>query len=347
MKGVFLAAMLALAAIVALVPGSSPASAENDPGCKPNENANPKALYLCAKANDLVDVTLGDLIPTQSTLGYYEVYYKLGRYQYGKDAINKRFDDWCEANGQEKAASATPGARLDTPSSFQCTVAMGSETQATIDPMKTVVIGNGGRLYLVDGHHTFTSFIESPDGGPNMHVRVRVLANLHNMGPAEFWRTMDANHWVWLRDENNQPITTAQLPSKLGLVNFKNDLYRGLVYFTRDIAYQQNASNANYQEFYWGSWLRGHPNGFDLATYNLTNFASYLSAVNLSQHDVRPGAEPGHLPAVHRGKPGSHQLQQQRVRQAGEDVLRRQAGQGRLRLQVPRHTDLLSSVPQG
>lgn len=246
----------------------------------PDRHANPIATYLHAKAGDLIDVTIGELHPTQAVLGYLEVFYKLGRYEYGKDTLNKRFSDWCEANGQKDVASADPSARLDDPASFNCVIPLGQETDATVDPMKTVVIGRGGRLYLVDGHHTFTSFLTTPDGGPNLHVRVRVLANLSTVGPDEFWREMEAGGWVWLRDENNQPITADQLPESLGLGNFRNDDYRGLVYFTRDIAYTQNAENANYQEFHWGAWLRDpQRSGFDLGAFDLTNIDGYLAAV--------------------------------------------------------------------
>jgi len=244
----------------------------------PNPHASATALYLHAQAGDLLDVRIGDLLPTQAVLGYDEVFYKLGRYQAGKDAINKRFDDWCEASGLEKTATADANSRLDEASSFTCTVTMGNETPATIDPMKTAVIGHGGRIYLVDGHHTFTSFMETSDGGPNTHVRVRILGNLSQMGPEAFWQAMEENGWVWLRDDNDQPITVDQLPTSLGLGNFRNDEFRGLIYFTRDIAYKQNAQNANYQEFHWGTWLRNNPD-FNLADYDLTDATEYLRAV--------------------------------------------------------------------
>lgn len=48
-------------------------------------------VYLCAKPGDIVDVRIGDVHPTQPSLGYDEVYYKLGRYTLGKDTINKKF----------------------------------------------------------------------------------------------------------------------------------------------------------------------------------------------------------------------------------------------------------------
>ena len=76
--------------------------------------------YLCAKEGDLLDVRIGDVHATQPSLGYDEVYYKLGRYTLGKDTINKKFDDWCEANGQIQAATATAASTLKDPSSFTC-----------------------------------------------------------------------------------------------------------------------------------------------------------------------------------------------------------------------------------
>jgi hypothetical protein len=278
----------AAAAIVLAAIFGSPASliaGEEEHGCSAGPGSARTAGYRCAKAGDLLEVVLADLHPTQAVLGFDEVYYKLGRYQAGKDTINKRFDDWCEANGQEKAKSAGPSARLDDPKSFECTVPVGKETPATVDPMKTLVIGGGGRPYLVDGHHTFTSFLESPDGGPGVRVRARVLANLSNLTPAAFWRAMRSSGWVWLRDENDEPISVDQLPHRLGLSRFHNDDFRALVYFTRDVSYTQNSRNANYQEFQWGSWLRRE--GFDPSAYgDLTVNEDYLAAVEAAATQV-------------------------------------------------------------
>lgn len=163
-----------------------------------------------ARPGDLLNVALNELHPTQTVLGYDEVYYKLGRYLSGNDvkngSFNKRFDDWCEANGQEKAKSADANSRLDDSTSFSCTVELGSETEATTGVMKTAVVGPKGQLYLTDGHHTFTSFWESEDGGPDTHVRVRITANYSHLDKETFWKTMKANNGVWLFDENNQPI---------------------------------------------------------------------------------------------------------------------------------------------
>ena len=98
---------------------------------------------FCAAPDTLLDVRIGDVHPTQPSLGYDEVYYKLGRYStaLSKDAVNKKFDDWCEADGRVEAATVSPGARLDRPSSFTCELPRGAETAESTAPMKTVVIG--------------------------------------------------------------------------------------------------------------------------------------------------------------------------------------------------------------
>ncbi|WP_128818111.1 ParB/Srx family N-terminal domain-containing protein [Streptomyces sp. S063] len=235
---------------------------------------------LCAQPGDLIDVTLGELRPTQAVLGFDQVFYKLGRYGGDRDEAagdaNKRFDDWCETNGQGEAASAGPGARLDDPASFSCTVPVGRETAETVAPMKTAVIGPGGKPYLTDGHHTLTSFLEGPDGSPRMRIRLRVTDNFSALSPAAFWQRMTAEKKVWLRDENNRPLGVEQLPDRLGITHFRDDPYRSLVYFTRNIGYEVPDGATEFLEFSWGAWLRGE---HDTGAYDLTAPGPYLDLV--------------------------------------------------------------------
>lgn len=232
-----------------------------------------------AKAGSLIQVTLSEFKPTQPSLGYDEVYYKLGRYSdLGKDKMNKRFADWCEANGQLDVAATPAGATLKDSGTFQCQLAVGAETGESKGVMKTAVIGPKGVPYLTDGHHTFTSFMETPDGGAGVKVRVLVQANLSDLSESEFWAEMQKRQYTWLRDTNDQPITAQQLPSSLGLKNFANDNYRAVLYFARDIGYEQRPENATFLEFYWGKWLRVHPS-IRFADYNLNDFDSYLALV--------------------------------------------------------------------
>lgn len=242
----------------------------------PIASATPTDDYLAAQRGDFIDVRIGDLWPTQPSLGYDEVLYKLGRYTLGKDATNKKFADWCEASGLLDVATVGPGARLDQPESFSCAVAPGHETKESADLAKSVVVGPGGRLYLTDGHHTLTAFAETPDGGLNLHVRLRVLGNLSGLSESAFWNRMVQNRWTWLRDPSGATVAPSRLPSSVGLANFADDKYRALLYFARDIGYAQGT--LPFQEFYWGAWLRDSK-PIDLSDWNQADFDSYLATV--------------------------------------------------------------------
>lgn len=273
-------ATAAVAVLLAASVAATTAGAGTHPAfCGHDERSTPDAQYLCAQPGDLLDVRIGDVHPTQPSLGYDEVYYKLGRYTLGKDAVNKKFDDWCEADGRIAAATVQPNARLDDPSSFTCQLPVGGETASSIAAMKTVVIGPGGEPFLTDGHHTLTAFAETPDGGLDLHVRLRVLANFSSLTRQDFWAAMKDHKWVWLRDPAGNPTTVNRLPTSVGLANFENDTYRALLYFGRDIGYHQN--DLPFQEFYWGSWLH---DGLSNLTWDAGNLASYLSAVDASTH---------------------------------------------------------------
>lgn len=243
-----------------------------DPSCSPTSTT-----ALCSAPDTLLDVRIGDVHPTQPSLGHDEVYYKLGRYTpaLSKDAVNKEFDDWCEANGQEEAATVPGGATITDPSTFTCAVPVGSETAKTIEPMKTVVIGPGGTLYLTDGHHTLTSFAE--ESGLDVHVRLRVLGNLSGLDQSAFWQTMQDNGWVWLRDVTGKSITPSQLPTNVGLAQFEDDRARSIMYFARDIGYSADGA-VPFQEFYWGSWLRGRED-IDLAGWDQDDWDASLALV--------------------------------------------------------------------
>lgn len=277
MIGVALAGVVGTGIAAAPVALAAPGAPGTRPDfCRHDNRNTPFAQYLCARTGDLFDVRIGDVHPTQPSLGFDEVYYKLGRYTLGKDAVNKKFDDWCEADGRVGAATVNAGARLDDPSSFTCRLPVGGETADSIAAMKTVVIGPGGEPFLTDGHHTLTSFYETPDGGANLHVRLRVLADFSTLTRQDFWSEMEQNKWVYLRDPDGGPVTVDKLPTSVGLANFMDDKYRSLLYFGRDIGYSQNS--LPFQEFYWGSWVRGsHP--VDLSTWDSNDLAGYLATV--------------------------------------------------------------------
>ena len=236
--------------------------------------------YCAAVVGDLLDVTLTDLRPTQPALGYDEVYYRLGRYSLGEGAADQLLDQWCVTNGQKGLASANPGATVDNPASFTCALAVGSETDESKVPMKTAVIGPGGQPYLTDGHHTLTSFWEASGGGPDTRVRLRITANLKDATQEAFWSEMQAQGWTWLSDADGKPITPEQLPASLGLKQFANDQYRGVLFFVRDIGYSQDDNSPAFQEFYWGQWLRDETEpGLRPENFVLTDLTSYQGLI--------------------------------------------------------------------
>lgn len=273
------------AGLVASPAAAAPGAPAQRPSlCRHDAGHADRNSYLCAEAGDIVDVRIGDLHATQPSLGRDEVYYKLGRYTLGKDVINKKFDDWCEASGLVEASWAAPDARLDDPTSFGCKLQPGQETAASRSLMKTVVIGPQGSLWLTDGHHTLTAFFETPDGGPDTHVRLLVAGNLSRLPTSRFRAAMIANKWVWLQDSNGRSIRFNDLPGGVGLGNFADDKYRSLLYFARDIGYASD-TGIPFAEFWWGTWLRtAHP---ELTTWDSTTLTGYLAAVRaVSQAQV-------------------------------------------------------------
>lgn len=238
--------------------------------CAPLPAPTPVSTYLSAKAGDIILVKLADLRPTQPAIGRDQIYYKLGRY--AADPA-KRFDDVCEANGQNKTKTSDANSRIDTLASFTCTKVVGDKPA----DMKTLVVGPYGEPYLTDGHHTFTSLWEAVSGGSQTQVYVRVQDNLSTLNRATFFRTLRDRKLIWSKDGDNRASYPADLPRALGLNNgLGNDPYRALVYFTRDIGYQQLTDATEFTEFYWGDWLR---KTVDLGKYDLNSVDSYLSAV--------------------------------------------------------------------
>jgi len=283
-----------------IVNGSGTILAQVTQGSVPRATGKPlaePALSLTARQQERMALTAGtaarpvflqvaldELLPTQPAVGYDQIYYKLGRYG-AEDLIMaktnkpKKFAELCEANGQDDVVTKTAnvaGATLtNPPAAFACKSAVGTKP----GDMKTVIIGPQGKLYLTDGHHTFSAFWDA-DGGVNhqLKVWVRVTDNLSKLNEADFWKQMKANKKVWLKDGASHAIVTGQLPQQIGLASLGNDPYRALVYFTRDAGYIVPDSSTEYLEFYWADWLRGKP-VLDLATYDLRNTSSYAAAI--------------------------------------------------------------------
>ena len=233
--------------------------------------ANAETLY----AGKVTQVTLHDLIPTQPSIGYDQVYYKLGRYKLDS---KKKFDEICEANGQKGLAHFDTNSTSNDATSYQCDEPVGSR----LKDMKTIVIAPNGHYYLTDGHHTFNAFWHMQGGGEQFKINVVVAKDYRNLtNMSQFWSAMVADGNTWLQNSKGNTISYKALPTSLGMEHFENDKYRSLMYFSRDIAWDKPAAPVPFLEFYWSRELR---KDIDLDKYDLTTKEGYRQAVSDVSH---------------------------------------------------------------
>jgi hypothetical protein len=125
--------------------------------------------------------------------------------------------------GFAEVGTKTTGWNLVSSSSLQSTL---------LTDIEPVVIGPDGKLYLLDGHHTFTALIDSTYGASNPTVYVNIVANFSNLTTSEFWTQMQsANLLLPLNEGVPQTVnvnTGAPIPTSL--TGLTNDPYRGLEY---------------------------------------------------------------------------------------------------------------------
>ncbi|MDN2483703.1 ParB/Srx family N-terminal domain-containing protein [Vibrio agarivorans] len=231
----------------------------------------PNALANDIAQGDVIEVELNQVIPTQPSVGYDQVYYKLGRFEHDK---KKLFDEICEANGQRGLSSfdkETSNAHDST--TFECKEAVGERKK----DMKTIVIAPNGDYYLTDGHHTFNVFWTMPEGGEDFPVHVVVDKDYRNLDSMDsFWDAMIADGNTWLFDSEGKAIVPNALPQSLGLENFQNDNYRSLMYFSRDVGWNKPKQPVPFLEFYWSKEVRQE---IDLNDYDLASKQGYTKAI--------------------------------------------------------------------
>jgi hypothetical protein len=116
-----------------------------------------------------------------------------------------------------------------------------------------VIIGNGGKCYLIDHHHlTISLWLAKGD----MEVPVLVTRNWSVIKGDHFWKAMAANHCVYPFDALGAgPSNPGTL--KQHVKDLDNDLYRSLSWVVREAyGYVKDVDNAIFAEFKWGSFFR-------------------------------------------------------------------------------------------
>lgn len=104
--------------------------------------------------------------------------------------------------------------------------------------------------YVVDHHHRARA-IEIT--GLRQTVYVKVLTNCSDRTQEQFWQVMKDRAWVYLYDQEGNPIQPENIPSHLA--DLADDKYRSLAWAVRmEGGYQK--SSVPFQEFLWGNYFR-------------------------------------------------------------------------------------------
>lgn len=217
---------------------------------------------------NIVWVELNQIHPTQSQVGYREIYYKINRYRQDRE---KRFDDFCDEMGAKGVAHYNQRSTLADLKSFQCQTDYGHYP----DAVNTAVVAPNSKIYLTDGHHALTSFHEV-NPADSVKVMVRIVADYSQLESMDkFWQQMQQQQWVWLHSSNGD-IDPQQLPAQLSLAAFNDDPYRSLIYFEKDIGFKKPTQARPFLEFYWEQWLAQQ---IDLSHYDLNDPQSYRQLI--------------------------------------------------------------------
>ena len=116
-----------------------------------------------------------------------------------------------------------------------------------------IIIGNGGRYYLIDHHHlTISLWLAKGE----MEIPVEVTRNWSSIEGDRFWKAMAANNWVYPFDALGAgPMNPTSL--KQHVKDLDNDIYRSLSWLVRQgYGYVKDPNNAIFAEFKWGSFFR-------------------------------------------------------------------------------------------
>jgi len=116
-----------------------------------------------------------------------------------------------------------------------------------------VIIGNGGKCYLIDHHHlTISLWLAKGD----MDIPVMVTRNWNFIEGDRFWKAMASAHWVYPFDAMGAgPSNPGTL--KQHVKDLDNDIYRSLSWVVREqYGYVKDPNNAIFAEFKWGSFFR-------------------------------------------------------------------------------------------
>lgn len=117
------------------------------------------------------------------------------------------------------------------------------------DKTGRMIVGPGGKLYLIDGHHLARALHDLS----HKEMYVIVEHDWSHMSPKQFWKEMEKNDYCYLYDEKGEKQSYKKLPKSIG--KLRDDPYRSLAWFVRKAGAFKNLGTP-FQEFVWAEIFR-------------------------------------------------------------------------------------------
>ena len=117
-----------------------------------------------------------------------------------------------------------------------------------------IIIGPGGIFYITDHHHLARALY---DVGASQ-TYCTIVDNLSDAKPDDFWKHLEENNEVYLKDQNGNPIPPRDLPASVK--DLSNNPFRSLAGAVRESCGfekgDKSSSGEDYLEFQWADYLR-------------------------------------------------------------------------------------------
>ena len=145
------------------------------------------------------------------------------------------------------------------------------------DKEEPVIIGPDGVFYITDHHHLARALYDLGES----HTYCIIVDNLSDERVDEFWKRMENNNEVYLKDQNGKVITPNELPTSIK--DLSNDPFRSLAGAVRESCGfekgDKSSSSEDYLEFQWADYLRAHWGQADISMKDIdTNFDNAIDA---------------------------------------------------------------------
>jgi hypothetical protein len=113
-----------------------------------------------------------------------------------------------------------------------------------------------GIFYITDHHHLARALF----GIGVSNTYCTIIDNLSHTKPDDFWKQLEANNEVYLKDRNGNSITPHDLPASVK--DLSNNPFRSLAGAVRESCGSEkgdeNSSGEDYLDFRWADYLREH-----------------------------------------------------------------------------------------